>query len=53
MEMDGTHGKSTFEDDPGQLLPGASWEQNANVGNDSGDWGKTQQSIVFPTFQWL
>ena len=43
-EMDGTHGKSTFEDDPGhQLLRGAahgnwhnggaSWEQNAIVGN--------------------
>ena len=22
---------------------GASWEQNANVGNDSGNWGRTQQ----------
>ena len=43
-EMDGTHGKSTFEDDPGQQQLrraahgklarwGASWEQNANVGN--------------------
>ena len=43
-EMDGTHGKSTFEDGPGQQLlrraahgklarRGASWEQNANVGN--------------------
>ena len=43
-EMDGTHGKSTFEDEPGQQLLrraahgklarwGASWEQNANVGN--------------------
>ena len=43
-EMDGTHGKSTFEDDPRhQLLRGAahgnwhngsaSWEQHATVGN--------------------
>ena len=43
-EMDGTHGKSTFEDELGQQLLrraahgklarwGASWEQNANVGN--------------------
>ena len=22
---------------------GASWEQNANDGNDSGNWGRTQQ----------
>ena len=44
--MDGTHGRTTFEDDPGQQLlrraahgnwhnGGASWEQNANAGNDS------------------
>ena len=43
-EMNGTHGKSTFEDEPGQQLLrraahgklarwGASWEQNATVGN--------------------
>ena len=43
-KMDGTHGRTTFEDDPGQQLLrrtahgklarwGASWEQNANVGN--------------------
>ena len=43
-EMDGTHGRTTFEDAPGQQLLrrttlgklarwGASWEQNANVGN--------------------
>ena len=43
-EMDGTHGKSTFEDGHGQQLLrrvahgklarwGACWEQNANVGN--------------------
>ena len=43
-EMDGTHDRTTFEDDPGQQLPrrhpmgnwhngGASWEQNATVGN--------------------
>ena len=42
--MGGTHGSSTFEDDPEQQLlrraahgnlaqGGASWEQNANVGN--------------------
>ena len=52
--MDGTHGKSTFEDDPKQQLlkraahgkwhnGGASWEQNSNAGNDSGNWGKSQQ----------
>ena len=44
LEMEGTHGKSTFKDDPRQQLlrrtthgklarRGASWEQNANVGN--------------------
>ena len=43
-EMDGTHGSTTDEDDPDQELlgrqskiewhnGGASWEQNANVGN--------------------
>ena len=43
-EMDGTHDKSTFDDDIGQQLPrraahgnwhngGASWEQNATIGN--------------------
>ena len=37
-EMDGTHGRTTFEDDPEQPMEnwhngGASWEQNANVGN--------------------
>ena len=43
-EMDGTHGRTTSEDDPkqqllrrgvqGRLAQGsASWEQNANVGN--------------------
>ena len=42
-EMDGIHGRTTFEDDPEQQLPrgqpmgnwyngDASWEQNANVG---------------------
>ena len=42
--MDGTHGRTTFEDDPEQQLlreqpmgnwhnGGASWEQNAIVGN--------------------
>ena len=24
-------------------IGGASWEQNANVGNDSGNWGESQQ----------
>ena len=24
-------------------IGGASWEQNANAGNDSGNWGRTQQ----------
>ena len=43
LEMDGTHRKSTIQDDSGLQLPrraghevgtwGASWEQNANVGN--------------------
>ena len=53
-EMNGTHVKSTFEDGSGQQLlrraahgklarRGASWEQNANAGNDSGNWGRTQQ----------
>ena len=43
-EMDGTHGRTTSEDDPEQQLlrraahgklaqGGASWEQNAHVGN--------------------
>ena len=43
-EMDGTHGRTTFEDDPEQQLlrrrpmenwhnGGARWGQNANVGN--------------------
>ena len=43
-EMDGTHGRTTSEDDPEQQLlrraahgklaqGGASWEQNENVGN--------------------
>ncbi|XP_048537940.1 DNA-directed RNA polymerase V subunit 1-like [Triticum urartu] len=50
-EMDGIHGMPTFEDDPEQqntekdsswengTTAGASWEQNANAGNDSGNWG--------------
>ena len=24
-------------------IGGASWEQNTNAGNDSGNWGRTQQ----------
>ena len=27
----------------GRDIGGASWEQNANAGNDSGNWGRTQQ----------
>ena len=27
-------------------IGGASWEQNANAGNDSGNWGRTQQQRV-------
>ena len=53
-KMDGTHGRTTFEDDPEQQLlrrqpmgdwhnGGASWEQNADAGNDSSNWGRTQQ----------
>ena len=30
---------------------GASWEQNANVGNDSGNWGRAEQSRVSPLFE--
>ena len=32
---------------------GASLEQNANVGNDSSNWGKAQQSRVILLFEWL
>ena len=50
-EMDGTHGKSTFKDDPGQQLLRraahgklARWVQagnkNANARNDSSNWEK-------------
>ena len=53
-EMDGTHGRTTSEDGPEQQLlrraahgklaqGGASWEQNANAGNDSSNWGEAQQ----------
>ena len=27
-------------------IGGASWEQNANAGNDSGNWGRTQHQRV-------
>ena len=27
-------------------IGGAGWEQNANAGNDSGNWGRTQQQRV-------
>ena len=30
---------------------GAGWEQNANVGNDSGNWGRTQQQRVNSLFE--
>ena len=29
----------------------ASWEQNANAGNDSGNWGRTQQQRVNSLFE--
>ena len=29
----------------------ASWEQNANAGNDSGNWGTTQQQRVNSLFE--
>ena len=32
-------------------IGGASWEQNANAGNDSGNWGKTQQQRVNSLFE--
>ena len=57
-EMDGTHGRTTFEDDLGhQLLrrqtivngtmAGASWEQNANAGNDSSNRGEPNGRETF------
>ena len=32
-------------------IGGASWEQNANAGNDSGNWGRTQQQRVNSPFE--
>ena len=32
-------------------IGGASWEQNANAGNDSGNWGRTQQQRVKSLFE--
>ena len=32
-------------------IDGASWEQNANAGNDSGNWGRTQQKRVNSLFE--
>ena len=32
-------------------IGGASWEQNANDGNDSGNWGGTQQQRVNSLFE--
>ena len=32
-------------------IGGASWEQNANAGNDSGNWGRTQQQRVNSLFK--
>ena len=35
----------------GRDIGGASWEQNANAGNDSGNWGRTQQKRVNSLFE--
>ena len=32
-------------------IGGASWEQNANAENDSGNWGRTQQKRVDSMFE--
>ena len=32
-------------------IGGASWEQNANAGNDSGNWGRAQQQGVNSLFE--
>ncbi len=32
-------------------IGGASWKQNANAGNDSGNWGRTQQQRVNSLFE--
>ena len=32
-------------------IGGASWEQNANAGNDSSNWGRTQQQRVNSLFE--
>ena len=32
-------------------IGGASWEQNANAGNDSGNWGRTQQQRANSLFE--
>ena len=32
---------------------GVSWEQNTNAGNDSSNWGETQQQRVIPLLEWL
>ena len=32
-------------------IGGASWEHNANAGNDSGNWGRTQQQRVNSLFE--
>ena len=34
-------------------IGGASWEQNANDGNDSSNWGEAQQWRVIPLLEWL
>ena len=34
-------------------IGGASQEQSANVGNDSGNWGEAQQQRVIPLLEWL
>ena len=42
-EMDGTHGKYTFEDDPEQQLLGCKLGTKCKCWDDSGNWGRTQQ----------
>ena len=41
--MEETHGR--------RHIGGASWDQNANAGTDSGNWGRTQQQRVNSLFE--
>ena len=50
-EMDETHGKSTFEDDPEQQLLRCRLGTKCKCWNDSGNWGRVQQSRVSPLFE--